>query len=410
MKKENGLDKLLRGIISRHLYELSLLLLLILAVDIRIVLAPYTDISPDYNDYFKLWVEYYKENGILAGLGNVIGDYYAPLNYMYAFCALLPCEPYIPLTVIPCICEFISAVLITRLFSHVTGSGKLSVFAGVASLFLPYVVMNGSLWKQVDAIYSCTLLIAVYQLLKQNYRASVLWYAVTISIKFQAIIFFPLYVILYIVGGYKDKDGNRKGFSILEFLWIPFIYLLFGIPEVLLKNGLRRTYFVYFDQAMEMDTEGYGLTAVFPNLYNWGFDDYDEMLMLPIIFTLVAVLIMIACLCYRYRNNIDTAMLIYLSIWTMWTCLMLMPGMHERYDYPMLLLLTPFAVLMRKKIIPAMLIANLCSVITYARAIFNAEMFGMHVVAAFYAAAYFMVTVDIIGMLKGKENETKEMV
>ena len=47
-----------------------------------------------------------------------------------------------------------------------------------------------------------------------------------------------------------------------------------------------------------------------------------------------------------------------------------------------------------------MLIANLCSVMTYARAIFGADMFGMHIVALFYVIAYFWTTIDIIGQLK----------
>ena len=405
MKKETAIDSFLKNVLNKYLYEISLILLLITAVVIRISLASYTDISPDYNDYFKLWVEYYKEKGVLSGLGSVIGDYYAPLNYMYALCALFPCEPWVPLAIIPCICEFISAYFLFKIFLHLTDNRRLSMFVGTASLFLPYVVMNGALWKQVDAIYSVTMLIAFYYILKQNYRTSILWYALTISIKFQAIIFLPLYVILYITEGYKGKDGSKKNFSILEFLWIPLVYFVLGLPEVFLKNGLRRTYLVYFDQAREMDTEGYGLTALFPNLYNWGFDNFDEMLTLPIILTLFATLVVMACLFYKYREKINTNMLVYITIWIMWTCLMLMPGMHERYDYPMLLILTPFAVLVRKKIVPAMLIANLCSLVTYARAIFGADMFGMHIVAAFYAAAYFMVTVDIIGELRSEDKK-----
>lgn len=398
MKKEPAIDVFLRRIIEKYLYEISLILILLAAVAIRISLAPYTDISPDYNDYFKLWVEYYKENGIIRGLGSVIGDYYAPLNYMYALSSLLPFEPWVPLSVIPCICEFISAIYVGKIIYLFTDKKKLSMFAGAATLLLPYVVMNGSLWKQVDAIYSCVIVLALYELLRQNYRKSILWYSLAIAIKFQAIIFLPVYVILYIAGGFRASE-EKKNFSILEFLWIPFIYLVLGIPEVLLKNGLRKTYFVYIDQAKEMDTEGYGLTALFPNLYNWGFDNFDEMLTLPIILTLFGVLVMIACLCYRYRDKLDREAVFELAIWTMWTCLMLMPGMHERYDYPMLLVLTPFAVLVRRSLIWPMIIANLCSVVTYARAVFKADLFGMHIVAAFYVAAYFITTIDMVRRL-----------
>ena len=389
--KKTKFDRLLRNLIEKHLYEISLVILIVVSVVIRVSLAPQTSLSPDYDDYFGAWVNYYKETGFLKGLGNVIGDYYAPLNYMYAFCSLFPCEPWVPLSIIPCICEFISAYFIYRIFFLLTGKKRHSMFAGVVTLFLPYVVMNGSFWKQVDAIYSCVMMISLYYILSKKYRKAIIWYALCIAIKFQAIIFLPLFVILYI---------TEDDFSFFEFFWIPAIYFILGIPEVLLKNGLRRTYLVYLDQAREMDTEGYGLTAIFPNLYNWGYDNYDEILTVACIMTLLAVLIVIACVCYKYRENIDRNMAFYLAIWIMWTCLMLMPGMHERYDYPMLILLTPFAVLMRKKVLWPMLIANLCSVMTYARAIFGADMFGMHIVALFYVIAYFWTTIDIIGQLK----------
>ena len=401
-----AIDRFFRNLIDKYLYEISLGLLLIVSVVIRISLASEVDISPDYNDYFGAWVNYYKGTGFFKGLGSVIGDYYAPLNYMYALCSLLPCEPWVPLSIIPCICEYISAYFIYRIFFLLTGQKKQSMFAGVATLFLPYVVMNGSLWKQVDAIYSCVLVISFYYLLVQKYRTSIIWYALCIAIKFQAIIFLPVFVIMYITDGFVRKDNEvlcadgRKGFGFLTFFWIPVVYLALGIPEVLLKNGLRRTYFVYIDQAKEMETEGYGLTAVFPNLYNWGYDNFDELLTVACILTLFAVLVIIACVCYKYRDNIDSRMLVYLGLWTMWTCLMLMPGMHERYDYPMLILLTPFAVLIHKKALWPMIIANLCSVMTYGRAMFRAELFGMQWVSLFYAVAYFWITFDVIKNLK----------
>ena len=119
-----AIDRLLRNLIDKYLYEISIGLLLVVSVVIRFSLAPEVDISPDYNDYFGAWVNYYKETGLIKGLGNVIGDYYAPLNYMYALCSLLPCEPWVPLSIIPCICEYISAYFIYRIFFLLTGQKK----------------------------------------------------------------------------------------------------------------------------------------------------------------------------------------------------------------------------------------------------------------------------------------------
>ena len=408
MKKELGIDRFLKNLIEKYLYEICLVIVLLSAVVVRIKFAPQTSLSPDYNDYYKEWVEYYRENGIIKGLGSAIGDYYVPLNVMYALCSLLPVEPWVPLSIVPFICELVSAVFIFKIFYLLTGRKHHSMFAGVATLFLPFVAFNGALWKQVDALYTCFLVISLYKLLKQEYRASFIWYGVAFAVKLQSIIFLPIYIILYLTEGFHSYDkvlkdsGKRNTYSILEFLWIPAIYFIAGLPEVLCQNGLRKTYLSYLYQTQELDSEGYGMVSFFPNLYNLGFDDFDKLLSGAAIMVLLVALITIAFLCYRRKDNIDRKLVVYITIWTAWTCVVLLPGMHERYDYAMLLVLTPFAVLVRKEIVWPMFIANICSLATYAYALFGAkDIINMVVVSLFYVGAYFYTTIDIVKMING---------
>ena len=408
MKKEPGIDRFLKNLIEKYLYEICMVIVLFAAVVIRIKFAPNTVLSPDYNDYYKEWVEYYRENGIIKGLGSAIGDYYVPLNVMYALCSLLPVEPWVPLSILPFICELVSAVFIFKIFYLLTGRKHHSMFAGVATLFLPFVAFNGALWKQVDALYTCFLVISLYKLLKQEYRASFIWYGVAFAVKLQSIIFLPIYIILYLTEGFHSYDkvlkdsGKRNTYSILEFLWIPAIYLIAGLPEVLCQNGLRKTYLSYLYQTQELDSEGYGMVSFFPNLYNLGFDNFDKLLSGAAIMVLLVALITIAFLCYRRKDNIDRKLVVYITIWTAWTCVVLLPGMHERYDYAMLLVLTPFAVLVRKEIVWPMFIANICSLATYAYTLFGAkDIINMAVVSLFYVGAYFYTTIDIVKMING---------
>ena len=412
MKKEFGIDRFLKNIINKYLFEICMIVMLLAATIIRIKFAPETSLSPDYNSYYKEWVEYYRTNGIVKGLGNAIGDYYVPLNLMYALCSLLPVEPWVPLSIIPFICEIVSAVFLFKIFYLLTGRKHHSMFAGVATLFLPFVAFNGALWKQVDALYTCFLLISLYKLLKQEYRVSFIWYGVAFAVKLQSIIFLPVYIILYLTDGYRSYDrvvkesGKKSTFRILEFFWIPVIYLIAGLPEVICQNGLRRTYLSYLYQTQELDSEGYGMVSFFPNLYNLGFDDFDKLLSGAAIMLVLAVLTTIAFFCYRHKDNIDRSIVVYITIWTAWTCVVLLPGMHERYDYAMLILLTPFAVLVRKKIIWPMFIANVCSLATYAYALFGArDIINMAVVSLFYVGAYLYVTIDIVRVLNGENRQ-----
>lgn len=413
MKKELALDKLIRNLIDKYLFEIAIGLLILISVFIRFKLAPNTELSPDYNFYYKEWVEFYRQNGIIKGLSNAPGDYYVPFNVIYALSSLFPCEAWVPLSIVPAICEFISAFFIYKIFYLLTEKKRCSVFIGVMTLYLPFVIFDGALWKQVDAVYTCFLMIAMYKLLKQQYRGAMIWYSVAFAFKLQAILFLPLYLIIYITGGFNGAENEGKelskktAFSILEFLWIPFVYLVAGLPEVLAKHGLRATYFAYLEQTGELDSEGYGMVSYCPNIYNWGFDDHYKLLSTAAVMVLAAVLVVIAFFCYRFREKIDRNLVLYLAIWTSWTCVILLPGMHERYDYAMLILLTPFAMMVRKKIMPFMIVANICSLIVYGITLFGAEIIDIAYISIFYVASYLFVTADIIGLLNGG-NEKSE--
>ena len=413
MKKELALDKFIRNLIDKYLFEIAVGLLILISVFIRFKLAPNTELSPDYDFYYREWVEFYRQNGIIKGLSNAPGDYYVPFNVIYALSSLFPCEAWVPLAIVPGICELISAFFIYKIFYLLTGKKRCSVFIGVMTLYLPFVIFDGALWKQVDAVYTCFLMISIYKLLKQQYRASIVWYSVAFAFKLQSILFLPLYLIIYITGGFngpadEEKElSERSAFSILEFLWIPVVYLIAGLPEVLAKHGLRATYFAYLEQTGELDSEGYGMVSFFPNIYNWGFDDHYKLLSTAAVMVLAAVLIVIAVFCYRFREKIDRDLVLYLAIWTSWTCVILLPGMHERYDYAMLILLTPFAMMVRKKIMPFMVVANICSLIVYGITLFGAKIIDISYVSVFYVASYLFVTADIIGLLNGG-NERSE--
>ncbi|MBR4671420.1 MAG: hypothetical protein IKO84_12565 [Butyrivibrio sp.] len=404
-----------KKLIDKYLFQIVLGLFIVAAFLIRLKLAPNTELSPDYDSYYREWVEFYRTNGIVQGLAHAPGDYYVPFNVIYALCSLLPVAPWVPLSMIPFVCELVSAFFIYKIFFLLSGKKQPSILIGAATLFLPFVVFNGALWKQVDAVYTCFLMISIYELLRQRYRASIIWYAVSFAFKLQSIIFFPLFVILYLTDGYgaldltetKNDPKVKKTFSIFDFLWIPVVYLIAGLPEVLAGHGLRATYFAYLGQTGELQSEGYGMVSFFPNIYNWGLDPYDEILTLPAVLTLMVILAVLALFCYKRRENIDRSTLLYLAIFLAWTCLMILPGMHERYDYAMILLLTPYAIMCRKKLLIPAVTVNLCSLATYSITLFHSDIFDMRFVSIFYVAAYIYTAFDIIGLLNGGNSKVE---
>ena len=60
MKKELALDKFIRNLIDKYLFEIAVGLLILISVFIRFKLAPNTELSPDYDFYYREWVEFYR--------------------------------------------------------------------------------------------------------------------------------------------------------------------------------------------------------------------------------------------------------------------------------------------------------------------------------------------------------------
>ncbi len=400
VKKENFLDGFLHKLIDEHLDRIALGILVIVSIVVRICLMPETELSPDYNSYYLPWVNEYRQYGIWQGLGKSIGDYYVPYNIMYALCSLLPTEPYIPITIFSTVAEMVSAYYISKIVRILLNEKNIpegkahttSNFIGVSTLFLPFVVFNGALWKQCDAIYVVFLIISVYHLLKENYRIAFVFLAISFGFKLQAIFFIPLFLVVYMI---------KRKFSILEFFWIPIVYFLLGLPSVLAQKGLRATYLAYISQTRETDTEGYGMVSYYPNFYNFGLDDFDGLLKLPAVLLTVALLVIIAVFAYHNREYFrEKSHVLEIGVIMAWTCTMFLPGMHERYDYAIVILFTAYVFAADKKLIPAALVMNICSLLVYIIVLFGQYDLSMVMISAMEIAAYFYTVYVFAGRVK----------
>ncbi len=389
MEKKTKLDLFIYKVIDEYLDRVILCILILAALAIRFVLMGVTELSPDYDSYYLPWVNAYREYGFFTGLGKEIGDYYVPYNVMYAICSLFSCEPYIPLTIFSTVAEFVSAFYLYKILMLLLSERgavdqkdrRMAVLLSAGSLFLPFVVFNGSLWKQCDAIYVVFVVIAVYHLLRCNYRLSFVFLAIAFSFKLQTVLFVPLFILAYVI---------RKEYSILKFLWIPFMYLVMGLPSVLCKKGIRATYLAYMSQTGEISTEDYGMVSYYPNFYNFGLDDFDEYLKLPGIMLTAAVLVLLVAFAYGRREYfIKNENLLLLGLFMAFSCCMFLPGMHERYDYGIVLIMTVFCFGLKRKLLPVAIIMNMTCLLTYIIVLFAQYDMSMKLISAVQVFAYF---------------------
>ena len=397
-----GFDRWLIGLINNNLDKIAIVILVILSVIIRVKLIPETTLSPDYESYYLPWVEAYREYGFFGGLSKDIGDYYVPYNVMYAICSLFPCEPYIPIAVFSMIAEFVSAIYIKKIFLIILDERGVSgekakiqaSFGAVLTLFLPFVIWNGALWKQCDAIYVVFLVIAIYHLLKDNYRLSFVFLSISFGFKLQAIFFVPLFLVLYF---------SRKKYSILEFFWIPVMYLILGLPCVLARRGLKATYLAYLLQTQEVSTEGYGMVSYYPNFYNFGLDNFDDLLTLPAVLVAAAILGVLAVYILHHSEYLEKREnTLYFGIFMAWTCCMFLPGMHERYDYAVVLLMTALCIAVKRDKLWIAALMNVNSTLVYIMVLFRESTVPITVISAVQIVIYAVVAFDLAKRIGGQ--------
>lgn len=399
-KKTFAIDRFLFLLADRYLFRISIALLLLGSVLLRYKLAPEIRISADYDMYIAGWPAMYREMGFVEGMSHTVGDYYVPFNIMYAIIGLSPWEPWVLASVFSCTCDYIGAFFIYKIAGILLTEKNAShadikaAFIGTLSLYLPFVFINSALWKQCDSIYICFALASLYLLLKDKYAASFVFLGISFAFKLQAIFFIPFYLTFYMI---------RRRFSVLQFLWLPFVYLLAGLPAVWCHRGIKATYLTYFMQTLEgtEGSEGYGLVAIYPNLYNLGLDDFLETFSLPAVIFTAMLLMLSMILAFRLKERFTFTNMVYLLVWQIWTFNMFLPSMHERYDYGAVLLISMLAFILPERSLLVAALLNVGSYITYLTAC-NLRSIPIPVLSLFYIAGYFYMSWELVLLYRGR--------
>lgn len=390
-EKLENVENKIHNLIERYLFIIGIIIIFIISFAVRLHLAPITCLSGDYEGSLLPWIDYYKERGILQGLAESMGSYYVPYNLFLAFIAFLPGEPWMYISGFSILCDYVIAIFVyfisKELLEEAEGSYKrqTAAIAMVVSLLLPAAILNGSLWKQCDSVYTCFVVVSIYYVLKQRYSLSLAMLGIGFIFKLQAIYLLPLYVVLYIF--------RKKGLSIIHFIWIPIMYLLGGLPAAFAGRRIFDIYDAYYHQANYPGFDA--MTMGMPNIYDFALTDYPALSKPALLLTL-CIFILLACVIVKYKKGLNKINIFLIGIWSLWTCIMFLPAQHERYNYPVIILLSVFYIVTDiRKSWPAIVI-NIISCLQYGKYLFAAETVSYQVMAMFHIAAFLYVTYDMI--------------
>ena len=292
---------------------------IVLALALRYSLRRFE--SRDYNTQMGAWYMTFLQQGVGA-LRSGVSNYPPLYEYILLLSSFLfkNINPPVFAMKLPFMaCDFLCAWYIYRIVRIKYTSGSVAVYAGLAALFAPTMVLNSSFWGQVDIFYTTALVACLYYVLKNKNLLACLAFGVAISSKPQAIFLAPFLLLLFL----------KRRISFKNLLLVPAVFLVTLIPAWIAGRPLFPMLTIYTSQ-IDLFLQ---LTINAPNMYSWfPIDAYDYLHLASMIFGISVIFFYVAT-AYKSKVALTTPLLVYLAQASVLLVPYFLPKMHERYFF-----------------------------------------------------------------------------
>lgn len=323
----NKLEKNILNTLTQHQHIAFLIIISILGLMIRVSGRDF--LSADMYSCLMPWFEEIKAGGNMHSLSSQVGNYnllyqtlialmtYFEGNCIYYYKALSILFDYL--------LAFYSATFICELKRiHKNGFVFGVIYAIV--LFLPTIVLNSAFWGQCDSIYTFFVLLTLFYLYKANYLKAFIYLGIAFAFKFQAIFILPFIFSYYLY---------KKSFSITNFFISLFTFWVTGSFAYIQGRNILEPFMIYQNQS---DT----YHRMYLNIHSFWLifgDRYDAFHTFAILLTLVICGLGLYTILSGYKSIDRGENYLNTTCWFVWTCVLFLPAMHERYTYLLDLLL-----------------------------------------------------------------------
>ncbi len=335
--KPQKFDQTIITFFEKYRLAMFIALITLLALLLRWNTAGF--ISGDTVKYFVPWLEHLDQNGGFLGIPTLDSDYPVAYQYLLSLLTALPFSALSRVKLLGLAFDFANALLVMSIIRrlHESKPQNLLPWLGYAiTLFIPPVVFNSAFWGQCDNIYTFFLLVSLYFFLRDQPRLAFIAYGFSLSIKLQAAFFLPFLIFLYL--------KSRK-FSLVNFLYIPLVYLALYLPALFLGKPLGQLFQAYQLQVNEYHRMTLGLAnfwVLFP-------DDFPQLQIPALILTFAVLLAVLFFLWQSKAFHLSPAKFIPLAMLTIMLATYFLPAMHERYAFPADVLAVPYLILFPKR-------------------------------------------------------------
>ncbi len=294
--------------------------LLALAFGLRLAMLDHTTL--DYESFLSQWVDFFRQNGGVKGLGQSVGNYNIPYLFFLSLFSYLDFNDLYLIKYLSIAFDVALAWGVLKLVSHYTRSQGARLTAFLGTLLLPTVLLNGAYWGQCDSIYTALAVLSFWAALDNRPRLSVALISLSFAFKLQAIFFMPIYLILLVTKRIRWR----------HLIYAPVAYVAAVLPAVLAGRPFLDTLMLYFRQA---DSVGDGLNYNSPSLfafYPGGAFDKAQLARLGIAAAFFFCALLLWWLCAE-RKRLNDRVLLAAFLLAAIGLPYFLPHMHDRYFF-----------------------------------------------------------------------------
>lgn len=363
IKKTSFFEEKCPSFVRKHYFVIFGLLYFVLGVIIRI---EFMDQQSGDAEFFLLpWYKEIKEGGGFDYLGTQVGDYNILYQTVIAALTYLPIKDLHAYKIFSCIFDvFLSVLAAYIVYNFAPKRKKLAATAAFGAFFLcPLVFINSSWWAQCDAIYTFFGIAALYLLARNRTMFSLIIYGIAFAFKLQAIFLMPVFLFVIFC---------RKKWQFVYFLFIPVVMVILSIPGIIAGRSVMDVFTVYFNQTgtyAELDLNYPSVWAV-PADVVYAIDGIAgkelvsqeqiyHIFKYPAVLTAVVVLAVHMLKWMRRKVEFSAINIFRMGFLLNYTCVIFLPGMHERYGFCYEMLGLILAFVDRKAIKPLLIIQGI---------------------------------------------------
>lgn len=332
------------------------------------------------------WFDEIRHYGGFWSLDRQVGNYNLLYQTFIAIFTYIDVNPVYQYKILSAVFDYGIAVVVSMYITELKGK---EFFSGIFNtcyatiLFIPTVVLNSSYWGQCDAIYTFWAILSIISILNNKFFRGFAFFGIALAFKLQAIFFLPIIICIYII---------KRSFSMFNLVISIMVFWFSGIVTFFFGRDIFAGFRIYTSQADEY----HWMYMNVPSFWVMVGDNYRDLSKMAL-YTFMILCVMMAYQIIRKRVPASSDYAIWrIGAWFLWTCILFLPAMHERYSFALDIVLILLA-FMNMHNFGFALIESLASTITYGYFMYvNGE---VNIPLAFiYFMAWIVYTLDLMNV------------